>query len=511
MVAPATLAIAKSTGAEMSLADLKGDAEFQPKAEWLPPEEGLQAKAEWFPPEEGLQSKAEMLYPEGFQVKNGRPPSAELQSMAEWNSNPHSEAVFELNSNSDFASGPSLTVDGQRAPNADLNLNAKSYSSSDSSEVSEGDAGSYDGATAYPEEETEATGDTNAGLNGSRPNVKNRGLAGSKAEKLNLPLTSFERRQKLNASIDKMNDSFFMNIQAQKKLAQQLAVDGGEGKVLPFDRPGDLQRSLVDDVQVWKQNEAINMPEQPIGKTALASNAFESSYSDSGDFESEAENLDTGESGIKQKDADFESQVYGRLNSEWQPSKLAVPQSDLNASGLHMSNIDKIRNMQNLIENAKILSQNGGGEMQMKLSPEGLGEVQLKVVVANGKVDLELKSQNHEVKKMLESTINELKTSLAQHSLSIDKVKVDVGSQDSTSSGDSFLKQFQMNDNREQARQFLGQFRENNFSQRNNMLDVPGFKSYQSQRGDDLEPVRNQPVRPRSMERNKGQGLNLVA
>jgi flagellar hook-length control protein FliK len=317
-----------------------------------------------------------------------------------------------------------------------------------------------------------------------------------------VPLNSFERREKLNASIDKMNDSFFMNL-------KEARGEGEQSKILPFEAPNAQPRSLVDEVQSWKQNEALALPEYQTGKSGMYSQSFEDQSSKG--FDSEMDSSESGERDLKGKDSEFQSQVFGRLNSEWESNKLPNVKADLNTADLQMSNVDKIKNVQNLIENAKILSQKGGGEMQMKLTPEGLGEVQLKVTVANGKVDLELKSQNQEVKKMLESTLSELKSSLAQHSLSIDKVKVDVGTQDSTSSGDSFLKQFQMNDNREQARQFLGQCRDNNFSQRNNMLDLPGFKNYQSQRGDDLEPVRNQSVRPRNLERNKGQGLNLVA
>jgi hypothetical protein len=68
-----------------------------------------------------------------------------------------------------------------------------------------------------------------------------------------------------------------------------------------------------------------------------------------------------------------------------------------------------------------------------------------------------------------------------------------------------------MNEGQDQARQFLHQFRENNFSQRQNMFDMPGFRNYQPESGQDLNPASNGPVRPRAFDQNKGQGLNLVA
>lgn len=336
--------------------------------------------------------------------------------------------------------------------------------------------------------------------------------AGENAKQTDLPLNSFQRRQKLNDSIDRMNDSFFMQsrMQAQSKVKLNTATpEEAPTEVLPFDRNFKVTRNTDGDIQGWKQQEGFSFPGVVEGRPVLPTSQLKGDAS--GEFGTSLEGEALEEEVLSADTDDFQSQVFGRLNAEWEPSKANNANIAQPTQAFDMTNADKVKNMQRLIENARVLAQDGGGEMRMKLAPEGLGEIQLKVAVVNGKVDLEIKSQNHEAKKMLESSLNELKSTLSHHSLTVDKVKVDVGTQDSLSSNDSFLKQFQMNEGQEQARQFLHQFRENNLSQRQNMFDLPGFKNYQPERGEDLKPISNGPVRPRGFDRNKGQGLNLVA
>jgi flagellar hook-length control protein FliK len=441
----------------------------------------------------------------GFDESGGLKENLDPNLILESDSNINPNSNFNLDSFSELnpkeSSPSSIPLNAKQ--NVKLNTNELANGPSVEAQSLEAETDDAQLSESFDENEPSIQAKTIGG------SVKSKEQKSSEGAETNVQLNSSQRRQKLNDSIDKMNDSFFMNADAQKKIAQQANSELTESTVVPFNSHTASGSNLADDVQAWQQAEAMSVPDKTVGKPILHSGGFENSKT--GDFESEMDKADLNNPALSSDDPDFQSQVYGRLNSEWEPNKPVGINSDSHIKGSEVTNVDKVKNMQRIIENAKILTQNGGGEMQMKLSPEGLGDMQLKVIVANGKVDLELKTQNHEVKKLMESTINELKSSLAQHSLSVDKVKVDVGAQDSNSSGDSFLKQFQMNDNREQARQFLGQFRENNSSQRNNMFDLPGFKNYQSQRGDDLEPVSNRNVRPRVMEGNKGQGLNLVA
>lgn len=172
---------------------------------------------------------------------------------------------------------------------------------------------------------------------------------------------------------------------------------------------------------------------------------------------------------------------------------------------------ERLNNIQQLSTAAESLAARGGGEVKVVLAPEGLGTIQLKVSVLEGKVQVEMKAENKASQKAIENSLSELRHSLASHNLSVDSVKVDVGSDFSQreSSQQAFSQQ-QPDLGRDQARQFMNQFREQNLSQRQSFFEAPGFKSYRSQNDEPLAPV-SQEIRPRSsLNSNKGRDLNLM-
>jgi flagellar hook-length control protein FliK len=165
-----------------------------------------------------------------------------------------------------------------------------------------------------------------------------------------------------------------------------------------------------------------------------------------------------------------------------------------------------------LMNQAQYLIKKGGGEMKVEMTPEGMGTVHLKVMMQDGKVNLQMATDTQEAKKTIENSLAELKTSLAAHKLSVENVKIDVVNNVSTDTAT----QNQPNANngnggREQSRQFWNQFNENFGSQgrRESFSDMPGLKSYGRSR-DPLTPIQTASERPRAME-GKGSGLNLVA
>lgn len=175
------------------------------------------------------------------------------------------------------------------------------------------------------------------------------------------------------------------------------------------------------------------------------------------------------------------------------------------ATEQRIANINKISNA------TEALAAKGGGEVKVVLAPEGLGTVQLKVKMQDGKLQVEMKAENLDSKQLLENSLNELKQSLSSHRLSVDSVKVDVaGDFNRQDSSQSFTQQ-QFDLGRDQARQFMNQFREGNLSQRQAFFEAPGFKNYRSQREDALSPISTD-IRPRaSLSANKGREINLVA
>ncbi len=143
-----------------------------------------------------------------------------------------------------------------------------------------------------------------------------------------------------------------------------------------------------------------------------------------------------------------------------------VPKFTMASSVSDLSKSDEAKNVNELIKSTQAAIKNGGGEVKVVMNPEGLGEVQLKVSVEGGKVNVEMLTENSQVKKMVEKGMGELKATLASHNLEVSEIKVDI-SQDLANQLDK-----QKDDNEGQfARQFLQDFRNQNQKFRNGFFD----------------------------------------
>lgn len=149
-------------------------------------------------------------------------------------------------------------------------------------------------------------------------------------------------------------------------------------------------------------------------------------------------------------------------------------------------------NAQDLVRHAQMLVKNGGGEMKMQLKPEGVGDVTLKVAVKDGQVQIQMMTETDSAKKVLENNLDDLKTSLAQHKLHVDAVKIEVGGE----MAKQRFEQAQQDANREQTRQmaqdFMSQFRQDREGFRQGFGDLSGFRNYDQGRKNplpDMEPV----------------------
>jgi len=165
-----------------------------------------------------------------------------------------------------------------------------------------------------------------------------------------------------------------------------------------------------------------------------------------------------------------------------------------------------------LMNQAQYLIKKGGGEMKVQMTPEGMGTIHLKVMLQDGKVNLQMSADTQEAKKTIESSLAELKTSLAAHKLSMENVKVDVvnaTSTDTATQNQTNLNGQQQRD--QQTRQFWNQFNENFGSQgrRESFTDMPNLKGYGQRERDPLRPIETAST-ARKVE-GKGRGLNLVA
>lgn len=173
-------------------------------------------------------------------------------------------------------------------------------------------------------------------------------------------------------------------------------------------------------------------------------------------------------------------------------------------------------NMNQIIQNAQVLVNKGGGTMKIKMSPEGLGDIQLKVELKQGRVQLSMMTETKEAKKMLESNISDLRESLGHQKIALDSVRIDSVAKVNTdnSSLTSTLTQHQNQNSSQfedskQQRQFWNQFQDQfgRGSQREALFEPPRPKGYAPKSNPTIKPADSV-----SEARASGRsGLNIVA
>lgn len=177
---------------------------------------------------------------------------------------------------------------------------------------------------------------------------------------------------------------------------------------------------------------------------------------------------------------------------------------------------EKDPNIRQLMNQAQYLIKKGGGEMTVRMTPESLGPVQLKVLVQDGRVSVQMAAESNEAKRAIEGGLSDLKSSLAAHKLSVDHVKVDVVSSANTEMNSRNETNLNSNGQRDnQTRQFWNQFQENfgNRGQREGILEIPGLRGYQQSRQiDPLAPVDSSSGQARQKRADgRGERMDLVA
>lgn len=182
------------------------------------------------------------------------------------------------------------------------------------------------------------------------------------------------------------------------------------------------------------------------------------------------------------------------------------------ATATPLTQAEKAEAVQKLMNQAQILATKGGGEMKVQLSAEGLGVVQLKVAMQDGKLQLHMAAESSEAKSLIESSLAELKTSLAAQKLSVENVKIDVvNATTATDAGMQNQAQFNDQQQRDQTRQFWNRFNESFGSQgrKESFTEMTGVRGYGRQERDPLQPINSS--QPARKVEGKGKGLNLVA
>jgi flagellar hook-length control protein FliK len=86
--------------------------------------------------------------------------------------------------------------------------------------------------------------------------------------------------------------------------------------------------------------------------------------------------------------------------------------------------------------NIRNITSQGGGEIRVKLHPENLGELHLRIVTDGKQVGIHVQASDDKARKILEESLSDLKDSLSKHQLSLGSVDFSVGQAQGTFSSD---------------------------------------------------------------------------
>ena len=158
-------------------------------------------------------------------------------------------------------------------------------------------------------------------------------------------------------------------------------------------------------------------------------------------------------------DANQLHQATGQTHSEFKTHVLGVSASEQSLAGKLTENREA--NINEIMNQAQYLVKKGGGEVSVVMNPEGLGEVHLKVLFQDGKLNIELQTQNKDVKKMIEDSLSELKSGLAAQRLSLEHVKVDTVNATNADNNTQFQSNLNHGGSQEQARELWKDYQGN--------------------------------------------------
>jgi flagellar hook-length control protein FliK len=341
-------------------------------------------------------------------------------------------------------------------------------------------------------------------------------MRGPQASTQDLPIQSLTQVRNLEGG-KVMGDEILEPLLAQLKAQESLPgseIVGSDGQILT----DNLQSAKREDplpFMVARENAEANSKQR-------GNESFQQSYGGDGNNGNWTNTNDKSIRGKDQKKVNVEDMNFRQMADALGGDRSASSGQNLGTSklGNHIGgdglmtqrpSYDNEANVKEIMNQAQYLVKNGGGEMKVKMTPEGLGELQLKVVVADGKVNVQMVTETKEAKNAIESSLSELKNSLSAQKLSVEHVRIDVvGSTNAENKTDHGMNS-NPNAQRDSTRQFWNQFQESfgNRSQRDGLFDMSS-KGYASRKErDPLQPI----TAPASARRasGKGSGLNLVA
>lgn len=324
-----------------------------------------------------------------------------------------------------------------------------------------------------------------------------------------------EAMQKLEKAIASLNDSFAMRTPVEKSAAIPAEVSAVE--------------SSVSTQSIEEKPSKFESIAQALGAASAAPVAAASAGKSGSDSSGDSSSKQPKSQSLKAVSASTLEKTLEEASLLTMPTtsgeKAAVPlaagsatSASLAQAMLKQGDGAAPENVQDVVRNAQLLVQKGGGEMKMQLRPEGLGEVHLKVAVKDGQVAIQMMTDTDSAKRALEKGLDDLKTNLASHRLQVDALKVDVNTDLAKQRFEQGNQDLARDQARQMAQDFMGQFRQDREGFRQGFSEGFGMGSYQQPR---RQPVPEADgvatssvpgaVKARSATAGGDRRLNLVA
>jgi len=259
----------------------------------------------------------------------------------------------------------------------------------------------------------------------------------------------------------------------------------------------DFNKSLTDLSQVVQQKQGLSSYKDFLGSEGGESDLSDSKNPDNPELSASNGLIDSKSLSSKLNNLDSFKAVAGASGAI-----VAQPTANQAADNIRWVN----QQVQQLVKQ-------GGGESKIVMTPEGLGKLQLKVELQEGKVNISMAAEKAETMQMIEKSSHLLKEGLDKNNLELGKITFDKSLSTDVRNQDfgSDSKQFQ-----DQARGFLGNFRDENFNRRQDWFyETPSMKAYRSQSIDapSLKPINDTATNAALAYKTskKGSGLDLVA
>lgn len=107
--------------------------------------------------------------------------------------------------------------------------------------------------------------------------------------------------------------------------------------------------------------------------------------------------------------------------------ELNIKHNQVNLEKQSLVQVSKTDIINQVVKKAEIAVHDGRQEMIMKLEPESLGKLNLKVSVENGIITAKFLAESQQVKEVLESSFNQLKDALQEKGIAVQSFSVSVG------------------------------------------------------------------------------------